>query len=71
MKFTTFEIAEYVTGWMNAADCWHDGTAIRAALMNALSMLEDDQDGIEATHKGRIASRMTNEIRNFGQGEQR
>ena len=56
-KYTTFEIAEYVTGWLGAYDISHDINAIKAMLKNSLRMLEDDQDGIEAHFKRRAFHR--------------
>jgi hypothetical protein len=48
MKFTKQEIADYVTGWLGAHDETHDLPAVAAAVRNALAMVDDDQDGIEA-----------------------
>lgn len=52
-KYTTFEVAEYVTGWLGADEKWHDINAVSAMLKNSLRMLDDDQDGIEAHFKRR------------------
>ena len=48
MNFTKQEIADYVTGWLGAHDELHDLPAVAAAIHNALGMVDDDQDGIEA-----------------------
>jgi hypothetical protein len=48
MKFTKQEIADYVTGWLGAHNELHELTAVAAAIHNALAMVDDDQDGIEA-----------------------
>ena len=50
-KYTTFEIAEYVTGWLvhnNEKDFWFNIENIDGMLANARGQLEDDQDGIKA-----------------------
>lgn len=51
MKFTKFEIAEYVCGWLldnPEGTCWFDLENIESALANARGQLMDEQDGIEA-----------------------
>lgn len=57
-KYTEFEIAEYVTGWLSSHECWHDLTAIKAMLSNALHQLEDGEDGIAATFQRRSERRV-------------
>ena len=59
-KYSVFEVAEYVTGWLISNTSWHDVNAISAALHNSLQMLEDDQDGIEAHFKRRAFYRNEN-----------
>lgn len=46
--YTTQEVAEYISGWMIAPDDEPVCDAFIAATNNALAMLEDDQDGIQA-----------------------
>lgn len=48
MKFTKQEIADYVTGWLMAGEEAHDINAVASTLHNALAMVKDYQDGIEA-----------------------
>ena len=48
MKYTKEEIEDYVTGFLIYGHDTHDTIAVKAMLLNALNMLEDDQDGIEA-----------------------
>ena len=51
-RYTTFEIAEYVTGWLtspiNEHNFWFDIENIEGMLANAIGQLKDDQDGIKA-----------------------
>jgi len=54
-KFTSMEIGDYVTGWLMVTD---DGQSemenIKAAIHNALLMVEDDQDGLVAYLERRV-----------------
>lgn len=52
-KYTKFEIAEFVCGYTMANESWYSVDDIESILRNALSMLRDEQDGIEATFKQR------------------
>lgn len=47
-KYTIEEIAEYIAGWMIAPPDEPVCDAYIAAISNALVMLEDEQDGIDA-----------------------
>jgi len=56
-KYTKFEVAEYILGWSNADQEWLDIEGIKAILHNSMRMLEDKQDGIEATYERRKEQR--------------
>jgi hypothetical protein len=53
-KYTQFEIAEFVTGYCINGQHWYSVKDIKGILGNALAMLEDEQDGIEATYDTRV-----------------
>lgn len=64
-KFTKFEIAEYLCGWLienlqedGSPSYWHSLDDIDCALSNAKSMLRDDQDGIAAGQKIKAKQRI-------------
>jgi hypothetical protein len=57
MKFTKFEIAEYILGWLDVDREWFDENDIESILHNAKAMLTDEQDGIEAAIRRRIQNR--------------
>lgn len=50
MQITTIDFSEYVLGWLFLTEDYPflDMDNMMAALANALNMIEDDQDGIEA-----------------------
>lgn len=56
-KYTRFEIAEYVCGYCLDGEHWHSIEDIKGILGNAIAMLEDGQNGIEATFDGRARLR--------------
>lgn len=67
-KFTQFEIAEYVCGWLlenvredGSVSHWYDLEDIECALANAKCMLKDGQDGIIASNKGKARERLLND----------
>jgi predicted metal-dependent phosphoesterase TrpH len=55
MKFTQFEISEYVCGWLTSEmgenKMWFDMEDVEGAICNAKAMVNDDHDGIEAMVK--------------------
>jgi hypothetical protein len=64
-KFTKFEIAEYVCGWLmenlqedGSPSYWHSLDDIEGALANARAMLRDEQDGIVAGQKIKAQQRI-------------
>ena len=52
-KYTKFEIAEFVCGYTTDGQSWYSIEDIKGVLGNAMVMLEDGQDGIEATYERR------------------
>ena len=52
-KYTKFEVAEYILGWSDADQEWLDIEDIKSILYNSMRMLEDKQDGIEASYERR------------------
>jgi hypothetical protein len=64
-KFTKFEIAEYVCGWLienikedGSVSHWYNIEDIESALANAKCMLRDGQDGIIESNKGKVRERL-------------
>ena len=53
VKFTQYQIMEYVMGWATDGQHWFDIDDIKSILHNSLNMLEDGQDGIKATFERR------------------
>jgi hypothetical protein len=52
-RFTTFEIAEYVCGWLLDGQCLHTVEDAEMAISNALGQLRCGQDGLLASKQGR------------------
>lgn len=53
MKITVEDFKEYVVGWLLAGRKELEITHMKAALHNALSQIECDQDGVEAVTERR------------------
>lgn len=52
-RFTAFEIAEYVCGWLMDGQCLHTVEDAEKAIGNALGQLRCGQDGLLASKQGR------------------
>jgi len=52
-RFTAFEIAEYVCGWLLDGQCLHTVKDAEMAIGNALGQLRCGQDGLLASKEGR------------------
>lgn len=56
-KYTRFEIAEFILGYSTEGQHWYSVEDIKGIIGNAKVMLEDGQNGIEATFDRRDRDR--------------
>ena len=68
-KFTQFEIAEYVCGWLmdnidgeGYPSHWHSLDDIEGALANSMAMLRDGEDGIIAGNSRKARERLLRDV---------